>query len=131
MERPKEEFLKKDLNVFRSTGSYLVKEDIAVSDKYRFRFADAIGNAQIEQRLFMAAANTESVFGEATMRLDATFRFDRERRVCEIDRGTDVGRHLAKLFISYISNDFGDDAYTVERVADETGRILPEGTDIR
>ena len=102
-----------------------------MTEKYRFRFADDIANRQIEERLFLAATNTENVFGEAAMRLDASFRFDKARRVCVIDRGTAVGRHLAKLFISYVSKDFGDDVYTVERVAEEAEHILQQGTDIR
>ena len=102
-----------------------------MTEKYRFRFTDDIGNREIEERLFLAATNTENVFGEAAMRLDASFRFDKAQRVCLIDGGTAVGRHLAKLFISYVSKDFGDDAYTVERVADEAGRILHQGADIR
>jgi len=102
-----------------------------MTEKYRFRFADGITNEQIEERLFLAATNTENVFGEAAMRLDASFRFDKAQRVCVIDRGTAVGRHLAKLFISYISKDFGDDAYTVERVADEPEQIITRGSDIR
>ena len=102
-----------------------------MTKKYRFRFAGGITNQQIEERLFLAATNTENVFGEAAMRLDASFRFDRAQRICLIDRGTAVGRQLAKLFISYISKDFGDDAYTVERVADEPEHILTEGGDTR
>ena len=87
---------------------------------YRFRFTDAITTPEIAQRLFLAALNTENVFGEATMRLDASFRLSRQTRICEIDRDTEVGRHIAKLFVAFISAEFGDDCYTVERIEQPT-----------
>ena len=86
--------------------------------KYRFRFTDEIPMGKIAQRLLLAAINTENVFGEAAMRLDAKFRIDKAARVVEIDRDTEVGRHIAQLFVSYITKEFGDQVYSVERVAE-------------
>ncbi|HPD16240.1 MAG TPA: hypothetical protein PLE19_14900 [Planctomycetota bacterium] len=86
--------------------------------KYRFRFTDDVTDGQIAQRLFLAAVNTENIHGEAQMRLDAKFRFDKATRTVEIDRGSEVGRCLAKLFVNYIAKEFGDGAYSVERVDD-------------
>ena len=86
--------------------------------KYRFRFTDEITDRQITQRLFLAAINTENIHGEAQMRLDGRFRFDKASRVVEIDRGSEVGRCLAKLFVNYIAKEFGDGVYSVERVTD-------------
>lgn len=86
-----------------------------MNETYRIRFDRGIPDEHIEQRLLLAALNTENVFGEAAMRLDASFRFDRTSKVCLIDRGTEVGRHIAKLFIAYISKEFGDDCFSVER----------------
>lgn len=86
-----------------------------MNETYRIRFDRSIPDEHIEQRLLLAALNTENVFGEAAMRLDASFRFDRKSKVCLIDRGTEVGRHIARLFIAYISKEFGDDCYSVER----------------
>ena len=73
-----------------------------MNENYRIRFNKGISDEHIEQRLLLAALNTENVFGEAVMRLDASFRFDRKSKVCLIDRGTEVGRHI-RLFIAYIS----------------------------
>ena len=93
---------------------------------YRFQFTEDIMNRQIEQRLLLAATNTQNVFGEAAMRLDASFRFYRRSRVCEIDRGTEIGRHIAKLFVAYVSKHFGDDCYTVERIAEPVESAVTE-----
>ena len=67
---------------------------------YQFRFKKDIGNDEIERLLFLAALNTENVFGETTMRLDASFRFDKKSKICLIDSGTEIGRHIAKLFVA-------------------------------
>ena len=83
---------------------------------YRFRFTDDIPGGKIAQRLLLAAINVENLVGEAQMRLDAEFHIDRAARVVEIDRGSEVGRSIAKLFVRYLSKEFGDDCYTVERV---------------
>ena len=88
-------------------------------EAYRFTFKESIANQQIEQRLLLAALNTETIFGEAAMRLDASFRFDKASRTCLIDSGTEVGRHIAKLFIAYISKEFGDECYSLERIENE------------
>lgn len=87
-----------------------------MNEIYRFRFGRGITTGQIERLLLLAALNTEDVFGETAMRLDASFRFDRRSRVCLIDRTTEIGRHIAKLFIAYVSREFGDDCYSVERI---------------
>jgi len=86
--------------------------------KYRFRFTNEIPMGNIAQRLLLAAINTENVFGEAAMRLDAKFRIDKAARIVEIDRDTEIGRHIAKLFVSYIAKEFGNGCYAVERVAE-------------
>lgn len=83
---------------------------------YRFRFAKRIPDGKIAQRLFLAAINVENLFGEAQMRLDAKFHIDRKARVVEIDRSSEVGRCVAKLFTRYMSKEFGDACYVVERV---------------
>lgn len=99
-----------------------------MKETYRIRFNEDIPDEQIRRRLFLAALNTENVFGEAAMRLDASFRFDRNSRTCLIDRGTEVGRHIARLFISYISKEFGDDCYLVERIQDDaSARAVKRG----
>ena len=87
-----------------------------MNEIYRIQFSKGISNEQIERRLFLAALNTENVFGESAIRLDASFYFDKKSRICLINRGTEIGRHIAKLFIAYISKEFGDECYSVERI---------------
>ncbi len=91
---------------------------------YRFRFSDEIPDGKIAQRLFLAAINVENLFGEAQMRLDAKFHIDRKARVVEIDRSSEVGRCVAKLFTRYMSKEFGDGCYSVERVTEPDESLL-------
>lgn len=83
---------------------------------YRFKFKEAISPKVIEETLFWAVFNAESVFGKPKVRLDASFLFDREKKVCVIDKTTEVGQHIAQIFTSLITREFGEDAFKVERL---------------
>ena len=93
---------------------------------YSFSFAPEITDDEVASRLFLAAVNTENVFGGAAMRLDASFRFDKEARTCVIDGGTEIGRHMAKLSVSYLSKEFGDEAFAVERIGEVSAGAAEE-----
>ena len=67
-----------------------------MKELYRFQFTDEIPSGKIAQRLLLAAINTENVFGEAAMRLDAKFRIDKPARVVEIE--IDLGRRRDAKF---------------------------------
>ena len=58
------------------------------------------------------------------IRLDAKFRLDLKKRSCVIDAGTEVGRNIAKIFTGFITRQFGEGAFKVERTfsPQEAGR---------
>jgi len=85
-------------------------------DNYRYSLARHIPLADVETTLVLALMATESLHGEAQVRLDAVHGWDRARRTCTIDAGTLVGRDLNRLFVGFIRREFGVDAFTVERV---------------
>lgn len=87
-----------------------------MNELYRFQFRDNIPAKDIEETLFWSVFDTESLFGRPKVRLDASFYFDREKKVCVIDKATEVGQHIAQIFTSHISREFGDDAFKVERI---------------
>ena len=88
---------------------------------YRFQFKDDVLAREIEDALFWAVFNAESVFGKAKVRLDASFYLDRRKKVCVIQRGTEVGEHIAKLLTSLAGKKFGEEAFKVERVDEAKG----------
>jgi len=92
-----------------------------MSETYRFSFKDGISPKKIEETLFWAVFNAESVFGKPRIRLDASFLFDRDKKVCVIDKSTDVGRHIAQVFTNLLIREFGEEAFKVERISKENG----------
>src|SRR5687767_6038797 len=87
-----------------------------MNELYRFQLRDDIPSKDIEEKLFWSVFDTESVFGKSKVRLDASFYFDRVKKVCVIDKGTEVGQHIAQIFTSHITREFGEGAFSVERI---------------
>jgi hypothetical protein len=83
---------------------------------YRYVFKPDAALDEVETSLLLAILSTESLHGEAQVRLDASHFFDSERRACVIDAGTPVGRDLNRLFVGFVRREFGEDAFRVERV---------------
>ena len=83
---------------------------------YKFIFGDSVPFKEVQETLFWAILNAESIFGKAKVRLDAWYKLDEGKKVCEIDKTTEVGQHIAQIFTSCISRSFGDKAFTVERL---------------
>ena len=87
-----------------------------MAEVYRIAFQQDIPSREIEDALFWAVFNTESVFGKAKVRLDGDFDFNHRTKVCEISTGTDVGEHIAKMFTRLAATKFGESAFHVERM---------------
>ncbi|MCG3204358.1 MAG: hypothetical protein KCHDKBKB_01073 [Elusimicrobia bacterium] len=83
---------------------------------YRFEFRPEISPKEIEENLYWAVLNAESIFGKAKVRLDASFYFDKAEKVCIIDKTTEVGQHIAQIFTSCVARAFGDTAFKVVRL---------------
>jgi hypothetical protein len=86
------------------------------AEVYRYKFAPTIPFAEAESSLVLAIMAAESLHGQAQVRLDAAHAVDADKRSCVIDASTPVGRDLNRLFIGFISREFGPDAFEVERV---------------
>ncbi|VTR92501.1 Uncharacterized protein OS=Syntrophobacter fumaroxidans (strain DSM 10017 / MPOB) GN=Sfum_3784 PE=4 SV=1 [Gemmata massiliana] len=89
------------------------------SDAYRYHFQSEIPAAEVEATLILSILGAEALHGEAQTRLDAGHAFDPKRRVVVIDAGTAVGRDLSRLFIGFLTREFGTGSFRVERVAHE------------
>ncbi len=83
---------------------------------YRYQFTSETPIDEVEVTLLLAILASESLHGESQVRLDAAHAFDAERRVCVIDAGTPVGRDFNRLFVGFITREFGADSFRVERV---------------
>ena len=88
-------------------------------DVYRYAFTAEVPVEEVEASLLLAVFATESLHGESQTRLDTAHFFDPTKRACVIDANTAVGRDLNRLFIGFVSREFGPDAFTVERITDQ------------
>lgn len=85
---------------------------------YRYTFNRDVPLEEVEASLLLSILATESLHGEAQVRLDAAHAFDSDHRCCVIDAHTAVGRDLNRLFAGFLTREFGADAFSVERVND-------------
>jgi hypothetical protein len=85
-------------------------------DAYRYLFAAEVPAVEVETTLVLSILGVEALHGEAQARLDAQHAFDGRRRVVVIDAATEVGRDLNRLFIGFMTREFGPGSFRVERV---------------
>lgn len=83
---------------------------------YRFQFLETVPLERVEETLCLSTLATEGVHGRSQVRLNASFRLDKAERTCEVDAGTDVGITLARILTGLLTEEFGEEAYRVERV---------------
>ncbi|MBI3184643.1 MAG: hypothetical protein HYZ28_21105 [Myxococcales bacterium] len=91
-------------------------------DVYRYTFDEKTPQAEVRDSLFLAVFCAEGLHGRAQVRLDAAFSLDEKKRACVIDAATPVGRTIAQIFTGLLSREFGEDAFTVERVGESPER---------
>jgi hypothetical protein len=65
----------------------------------------------------LAVLSAEGIHGRARVRLDAAFYLDEKKRACVVDAATPVGQTVAQIFTGLLTREFGEDAFTVERLA--------------
>jgi hypothetical protein len=83
---------------------------------YRFTFKKDVDLDEVEGSILLAIFAAEGVHGRALVRLDASYLFDEERRVLVVDARTRVGATVARILAAFLTREFGDDAYAVQRV---------------
>lgn len=84
---------------------------------YIYRFARTIPVRDIEETLMLALMAVESLHGHVRLRMDGRYRFDKGKRLCEIDATTKVGADLAEIFTGYATREYGDASVTIKQEA--------------
>ncbi len=82
---------------------------------YRYSFSAGVSLRDVEESLLLAVLATESLHGRSLVRLDASFCLDEKKQSCVVDAGTEVGRYIARIFTGFLTREFGEEAFTVER----------------
>lgn len=93
---------------------------------YRYTFEPSVDIEEVEASLLLALLATESLHGEAQVRLDAAHFLDPAKRACVIDAGTPVGKDINRLFVGFIRREFSEDAFGVRNVAGDQNDLVAE-----
>lgn len=86
------------------------------ADIYRYGFRQGIPLDEVRYSLLLAALAAEGVHGQSEVRLDAGYHLDEKERACVVDATTAVGKTISRIFTSLLTREFGEDAFSVERV---------------
>ena len=80
----------------------------------RFKFRNGIRKEVIEKQIALAIVTTECAFGQARVRLHASYAASDGRAV--IDIGSDIGEHIARVFTGLMIRELGERSFTVEHI---------------
>jgi hypothetical protein len=83
---------------------------------YKYRFNRDVPPKDLEQSLLLAVVAVECLHGESRVRLDARYCLRAKDGVCVIDAGSDVGKHLNRVFTGFVTREFGEGAFRVHRI---------------
>ena len=81
---------------------------------YQYRFKNGTSMQDVEDTLMLSTIAAEALHGRSEVNLDAKFRLDRKKRICEVSAGTEVGRDIARIFTGFLTREFGEDSFRVE-----------------
>ncbi len=83
---------------------------------FRFEFEPTVLLTDAEMSLHLAMYAVEGLFGEARVRLEASYHLDGARRSLTVDGGNEVGAAIVKVFTRLLIREFGEDGFHVRRV---------------
>ena len=82
----------------------------------RFRFSGDMEREAVEAQLAQAVLGAECVFGQARVRISVAYVMSDDGGRLAIDVSNEVGEHVAQLFTGLITRQFGEEAFSVERI---------------
>lgn len=85
---------------------------------YRYEFDESVNFESVEASFVLAIFSTESLHGEALVRLEAAHAIDAAQHTCVIDASTEVGDDLNRLFVGFLTREHGEDGFHVERIVE-------------
>lgn len=88
-----------------------------VANAYQFGVSPSVPFLDAEMSLHLAMQAVAGLFGEARVRLEASYHADEGQRAITVDGGTEVGAALVKVYTQLLTREFGEDAFTVRASA--------------
>ena len=83
---------------------------------FRYTFESRVPFDEVELSLSLALLATECLHGQCDVRLDVGHAVDTAKRICVVDASTPAGRDLRRLFVGFVTCEFGPNAFHVEHV---------------
>lgn len=95
---------------------------------YLYRFSEQVGLAEVRDSLALATMSAEGLHGQVQVRLEAGYYLDEKSRACAVDVSMPAGRTVAQIFTGLLAREFGEDAFTVEDVAEVRRKRSPRNS---
>jgi len=108
--------IEKSSDTFRNYGECTPWEEKSMQ-VCRFKFNKSLSREQIEEKIAFAVVSAECTFGQAKVRIHASYLAADNKVV--IDVSSPVGEHIAEVFTGLLIKDYGEQSFTVERVRNE------------
>jgi len=86
---------------------------------YRFRFDPDVPMADVHESLKLAIFAAEGLHGAARVRLDFAYCADDGKRALVLDARAEAGRCVARILTGFLTQQFGETAFRVERVTQQ------------
>ena len=83
---------------------------------FRFTFSSDVPLDEAEATLQLAIFAVEGLFGTARVRLDFAYHIDTDHRMVVVDGSKEVGAMVVQVFAGLLLREFGEDAFSIERV---------------
>jgi len=90
-----------------------------ITQGYKFKFLSGQALQEAEKTLLLAMAAAEGLYGEARVRMDATYVVDKDLNTVAVDSSTDVGQDIASIFAAYVIKELGQAEFIVRRLSRE------------
>jgi hypothetical protein len=83
------------------------------SELFRFEFEPSVLLPEAEMTLHLALLSVEGLFGEARVRLEASYRVEEADRLIIVDGAGEVGAAIVKIFTGLLNREFGETSFQV------------------
>lgn len=86
-------------------------------ETYKYRFDQTVPAQDLEDTFMLALLAVESLHSRSRVCMECRFLIDKHNRTCIIHAATTVGRDLACIFTGFVTCEYGERAFRIERIA--------------
>ncbi len=86
---------------------------------YQITLSEQIDAAEASRTLQLAAMAAEGLFGAARVRMEFRYETDLPERTFRVDGGSPVGEAVLRMFVGFLTREFGAAEFSVKVGSDE------------